>query len=714
MRGRDALNCRHCGTPNPNLPLGSSQAGWVCQKCGAQLFSDELLETRSMMSSEFMQFEMPARFRADKVVGEGSFGVVSKCWDTVLQRDVAVKFPKDGSFQKDLFLREARAASRLQHENIVRIFDVGEQNGQAYIVSEFVDGKTLRAWLDRSDHSMDDVLQMMARIARGIHYAHENGIIHRDLKPGNIMVNQADQPRILDFGLSRSMYSEEDTIMKPGQRVGTPAFMAPEQVRGDVDEIDERTDVYSLGVILFQLLVRQLPYSGSVNEVFEAIAQDDGPPSLRSRNHSIPAPLEAICQKAMAKRPAERYRTAQNFAVDIERYLEGHSLTAYPGLHSRRVKRIMRRSWLASAAVISLLVAVGGGWWIVSDYNSRNPLLPVVVQSDPAGAALVWTRFDPAMGVPEAGVPVKSVAGDVVRLRPGFYRVVARTNDDFVEVFRTVPESPESGVSVNIHDGEIIIPIPHRSASWEGNRFELPRIVVIPVAEVNKGMTYIPGGSVSVAENPGILAVVSGQTRPLGDFLVDPGEVTWQQIIDTWNGYEPGEGKEPGMAVEGLSWDLAVVWVEANGKCLPSIWELQFAATNGGTTRYPSGDKLPEPGAGPDRDIEIARWDQTTSNPPVCGLLGSRSEWTCDPFVMLIKKDDQLVPYLPSVATSAGSGQPQSFPSNFYVFSALNFSKAGEPQPFGNLVNVADVRLFSNLGFRAVRRLHIPDFPNSN
>jgi eukaryotic-like serine/threonine-protein kinase len=727
------LKCRHCGASISHRPtdatLDYSQEKKVqrslCPDCGAGVYTLDDQETIAGNESLPVQVQIPERFKVEGILGQGSFGVVSRCWDETLQRHVAVKVSRDAYSRNSMFLREARAASRLQHENIVRVFDVGEYQEQVFIVSEWVDGQTLRNWLDSTPHTQEDVIRILISISHGINYAHQAGIVHRDLKPGNILVDKNSRPRILDFGLSRSMHSEEDTLMVQGQQVGTPAFMAPEQVRGDVDAIDHRTDIYALGVVLFQLLTKQLPYSGSVRDVMSAISETSEPPSLRGRNRSIPAPLDAICRKAMAKVADDRYASASDFANDLQAYLDGTTIKAYSKLHGRRVKSVVRRNWTIASTLVLAPLSLFSLYYIYHTYQLANPLPQVIIASEPPGAKLQWTRFDPETGFLQSAESVQTVAGETVRMRPGFYQVVAQFDPESIEVFRLIPASPELAGAFQVEVGGEAVVIPHRNSTANRSSIELPTIKMVPIQSTKSTSVFFPPGKMRIEGEGPIPVRFNGQTENVTGFLLGQREVTWGDIQKTWPSVTIPEGRSLTDSATGLDWDLAVTWCELNGCNLPSVFELAWAATNGGTTRYVSGDTVP-PVASPPVDTTsegvgpveasavqtglIQSWDATLSQPPVAGLLTGASEWTCDPFCVL-RYDDavNLVP-VPAQLNPLASA-PAAFPSAAYVVMNIAGRIAQVPTVPANLGNLPIRNQFPNLGFRTVRRLHVSSVP---
>ncbi len=709
-----SMICRYCGKKIDENRLAHLPALPVCDECGSLQATELAFPEVSTIDRGVKAPNIPPRFQVLGQAGEGSFGVVSRCFDTLLKREVALKVPQPGSIQADLFLREARSASNLKHESIVRIHDVGEHNGRPYIVSEFVQGKTLRSWLNETSHSRDEILRLVIRIAKAIQYAHDQGVIHRDLKPGNIMVDQLGNPMVLDFGLSRSLYSEDDTLMQAGRPIGTPAFMAPEQVRGQKSQIGTWSDVYSLGVILFQVLVRQLPYSGTVTEVYSRIVGSDPPPRLRNRDRTIPPPLEAICMKAMAKAPEDRYLSAIEFAEDLENFLNGKPMVAYRRIHRRRFMALAHRNWLPAVAAVLAAAALLSGWLVYQDYRRNNPEIPVVMSSNPAGAELVWYRFDPELGVIDPQSQIQSVAGEVVRLSPGFYQVWARLDGEVFDVFRSVPQSMAAAENmVYRRIGAEQVTIDHRSSTVVNGIVVVPELKLVPGSRVSGPLAFQAGGVITSLDQPDILVAFSGIRRKLAPFLIDTHEVTWREITAVWHDFPVPEGSLTDDPAVGLPWDLAVAWAEDNGKSLPTVCEMAFAATNGGTSKFPWGDQMTESQKSlPPDALKPASFDQNRANPAVTGLLTGCHEWCADPFAPVRRVDGKLVHDATHDVSTGGVRSPGLYlNSAWYVCLALPPEKIGVPAVFSSIASIPETHNFSNLGFRTVRRLNLPNFP---
>jgi eukaryotic-like serine/threonine-protein kinase len=303
--------------------------------------------------------EHVGRFRVLGVLGSGSFGTVYRAYDPVLDREVALKVPRfveDDPALPERFLREAKAAARLRHPNIVAIFESGQADGSPYIACEFVDGVPLSQHLREKPVDPQTAVEWARQIAEALDYAHGEGIVHRDIKPANIMVNRAGRPQVMDFGLAKSAADEAARMSIEGQIIGTPAYMAPEQARGSLTEVGPRSDQYSVGVVLYEMLCGRTPFVGDPWSVMSCLTtMDAAPPAPRSLRADLPRDLEACCLKALEKEPAARYPSLQALADDLKRWLEGRPLVARPiGIRERLTR------WCRKNRTIAVLGGVLG------------------------------------------------------------------------------------------------------------------------------------------------------------------------------------------------------------------------------------------------------------------------------------------------------------------------------------------------------------------
>lgn len=305
------------------------------------------------------------------LAGQGGMGAVWKCYDLQLQRWVAVKLVEGISDEiAARVLREAKAAARLQHPNIVQVYETGRYDNVNVIVMQFVQHQPLQ-W---GKVPLRRTLELARDVVRAVQYAHEQGIIHRDIKPGNILIDAGGRPYVADFGLAKEADANQS---RTGKVVGTPAYMSPEQARGEA--VDARTDVYGLGATMYEMVTGRPPYEReSVPEILSAVSAED-PPLPRQVRADVPWEVEAIILKAMAKDLRRRYQTAAEMADDIDRYLKGEPIMARRAGVGYRVRRFLsRRPWLAGAAVAAAGLAAYLGWdwrvaWMKFEQAQREP-----------------------------------------------------------------------------------------------------------------------------------------------------------------------------------------------------------------------------------------------------------------------------------------------------------------------------------------------------
>jgi tRNA A-37 threonylcarbamoyl transferase component Bud32 len=318
-------------------------------------------------------------------LGRGGMAVVYKARQTALHRPVALKMilsgAQAGAGDLARFRAEAEAIARLQHPNIVQIFEVGESAGHHYLALEFVDGGTLAQKLNATPLPPREAAALVQTLARAVHYAHERGVIHRDLKPANILLARDGTPKVSDFGLAKQL-AQDAGQTQTGAVLGTPSYMAPEQAEGHSKEVGPLTDVYALGAILYDALTGRPPFRApSVMETLEQVrAQEPVPP--RRLQPKVPRSLETVCLKCLEKAPARRYAGAGALAEDLRRYLAEEPILARPpDLAARFALWCRRPERIRDAGAFMVFLGVVGIIWCFSGlaFVAGGPLRPQVV-----------------------------------------------------------------------------------------------------------------------------------------------------------------------------------------------------------------------------------------------------------------------------------------------------------------------------------------------
>jgi serine/threonine protein kinase len=311
------------------------------------------------------------RYRIVRLIGDGGMGAVYEAEQESPRRTVALKLVKPEFTSLELlrrFEQESRALGRLQHPGIAQIYEAGAADTghgpQPYFAMEFIHGKSLREYAGQHHLSARDRLELLARVCDAVHHAHQRGLIHRDLKPDNILVDESGQPKVLDFGVARVTDGDMQTTLWTGigQLVGTLAYMSPEQVLDHPLELDTRSDVYALGVVLYELLAKRMPYSigKTVLEAARAIREAD-PARLSSFDRSYRGDIETIAARALEKDKTLRYSSAAELAADIRRYLNDEPIVARPPSASYQLQKFARRNKALVTGIVAVLVVSVAG-----------------------------------------------------------------------------------------------------------------------------------------------------------------------------------------------------------------------------------------------------------------------------------------------------------------------------------------------------------------
>jgi serine/threonine protein kinase/tetratricopeptide (TPR) repeat protein len=382
----------------------------ICRKCGGEIFADApeglctacLFETGlTLFADESVagvvgpgciegeqardQNKTPTKIFADfgdyellEVIGRGGQGVVYRARQKGLNRTVALKVIGLGHWASEThlkrFRREAEAAANLDHPGIVPIYEVGERDGCCYFSMKLIEGGQLDVIAGREPMPIRQAVELIAKVARTVHYAHEHGILHRDIKPGNILLDQKREPHLTDFGLAR-LIETDSTVTRTQEVLGTPSYMAPEQATGNNATVGRVTDVYEIGAVLYHLLTGQPPFAGGTTYETIKLLLDTEPRPPRQLNPKIDRDLSTICMKCLEKDRKSRYPSALGLSEDLERWLRHEPILArHTGIFARGKKWVRRnpRSALLAASLVAL--AAAAGWILWQSELIRHPL----------------------------------------------------------------------------------------------------------------------------------------------------------------------------------------------------------------------------------------------------------------------------------------------------------------------------------------------------
>ncbi len=624
-------------------------------------------------------------FRVLRELGRGGMGIVYLVWQESLRRQVALKVltrsRSASRMQLARFHQEALAAARLKHPGIVPVYAVGETDGSHWFAMEYVPGTTLAQEVDhlrsRSPTPPGDAprnpaarkvdiertARVAAEVAEALHAAHQEGLIHRDVKPHNILVDTEGRARLLDFGLAKDMSA--DTLSRSGDIAGTLFYISPEQALAKRVLVDHRTDVYSLGVVLYEMLSLQRPFDGrSSHEVLYRISFYD-PPLVRRVNPRVPRDLETICAKAMEKDPAHRYASAEAMAADLRRFLAHEAILAQPPAWWERAWRTARRNrgTVVAAAVGVLALAAGV---LGSQMWARRPaatLPKVAIECAVEGARVTAHPLDPATGQisPEA-YPLGTTPLDATPIPPGTWRIVV--------------EQPGAGFA--------------ELTERFSDPSETRRLVAVirPTEEVvADGMAFVAAGEFEFGDPLTTDGPLRARRETLDAFWIDDHEVTHAEYRDFvaaeparaprhWSG--ASESRWSDLPVVLVSRDDAEAYARWRGKRLPTALEWERAARGRDGRHVPWGDgpapsgacatwiegRLPSSAAGDAALALFERWARPSRSCPelaspegILHAFGNVREWTETPHFQHAASGWEV---LPGVHVVKGNGWHES------------------------------------------------------
>ena len=529
-----------------------------------------------------------SHYRVEGELGRGGMGVVYRAIDTRLGRPVALKMleAQTGADEERIrrFVQEARAASALNHPNIVTIYEIGDDQGTTFIAMELVEGTPLDRVLAAGPLPVATALEYGTQIAAALEAAHANGIIHRDIKPANIVINKDGRAKVLDFGLAKLVERSgadvtiSGMVTRPGVIVGTVAYMSPEQAQGQA--VDARSDIFSLGAVLYEMLAGRRPFSGTSDVGLITSILRDQPAAVRSARPEVPAEVEPIVARALAKDPQARYATAAAMRADLA--------TAYARL-TRPPEAVWRRPALLVPVVILLVAAAAyGAWQMVHARRVREARTEGLREID-----RLQNSSRSLLAIAKAKELERYIPDEIRQVREGWMgfnlvtqpagaRVELRNYANMAGEWVSIGQAPIQGYPVPLGYYRVRLTLPgYKTLEVSAPGFGRSPMVLTPEASVAPGMVFVPATTYATGTGPGIR---------LPDFWIDQLEVTneqYKKFVDAGGYKDPKYWKVPfrdGDRV--LSFDEAMArFRDATARPGPSTWEV--GAFPDGQARFP-------------------------------------------------------------------------------------------------------------------------------
>jgi len=613
----------------PKCQADISDDSLFCSKCGTPIKPpDEIFVSRTRTILRPMEELLPGttlagKYKTIEILGRGGMGIVYKAEDTKLRRNVALKFLPPELIQneevRERFVLEAQTAAALSHPNICTIHEIDEEGGKSFIAMEYVEGQSLKEKIEKGPLEIDEALNISIQVAEGLEEAHKKGIIHRDIKSANIMVTDKGQAKVMDFGLAK--VKGATLLTREGTTLGTVAYMSPEQARGR--EVDHRSDIWSLGIVLYEMLSGQLPFKGDREASILYSVVHEEPKPLKEIKRGLPLELQQIVNRALRKKPESRYSSAAEIIKDLKKYQDVLRAEELGALNLRTLLRRIRKPRIAIPAVsLTLVISLVAVWFFNHQAKirwAREEVLPEVERLVEAS----WRDFtEPYRLAEEAEKYIPRDPKLAELFSKCSLNINIKTEPQGADIYMKEYKAPDSeweylGVSpienVRLPIGILRLKMEKEgyetvmaaSSTWDIVMKPKNRLIPIDLVRVldekgsiPEGMVRVPGAKTDLGELDDFFIdkyeVTNRQYKEFIDrggyrnreywkhkFIKDGRVLTWEEamaeFVDqtdrpgpaTWQAGDYPEGQDD-YPVSGVSWYEAAAYAEFSGKTLPT------------------------------------------------------------------------------------------------------------------------------------------------